>query len=71
MTLANLERVVAACGFAIDLRLREVDEGSSHDWSLVEANLDLTYEQRLAQAEAAANFALAGRSAVASAGRRG
>ena len=71
MTLANLERVVGACGFAADVRLRELDEGASHDWSLVESNLRMTYEERLAQAEAAANFVLTGRSSVASAGSRG
>ena len=71
MTIENLERVVGACGFALDIRLRPVDDGESHDWSLVEANLDMTYEERLAQAEAAANFVLAGRSAVAGARRHG
>lgn len=71
MTFANLGRAVGACGFAVDVRLRERDEGELHDWSLVETNLDMTYEERLAQAEAAANFVLAGRSAMAGAGRRG
>jgi transcriptional regulator with XRE-family HTH domain len=64
ITLENLARVLAACRFALEMRLVPIDDGAAHDWSLVEANLTRTPDERLAQAEAAANLVLAGRAAV-------
>jgi transcriptional regulator with XRE-family HTH domain len=69
MTMANLVRVLRGCGFGLDLRLAPLDEGADHDWSLVEANLARTPDQRLAHAEAAANLVLSGRAAMAKARR--
>ena len=69
--LDTLTRVLAVCGFALEFGLVPLDEGAEHDWSLVQANLALTPEERLAQAAAAANLVLAGRSAVRRAGRDG
>jgi transcriptional regulator with XRE-family HTH domain len=71
VTLANLTRILRACGYWLDVRLAPIDDGSAHDWSLVQANLRLTPEQRLERAASAANLVLAGRDAVRRARGRG
>jgi transcriptional regulator with XRE-family HTH domain len=65
ITVENLARAVEACGFALDFRLRPVDAGDAHDWSLVATNLRMTPQQRLTHATAAANLVLSGRAALA------
>ncbi len=64
VSLENLTRVLRACGFGLEMRLVPLDDGDAHDWSMVEANLALTPEERLAQATTAANLVLAGRKAM-------
>jgi hypothetical protein len=69
ISLENLTRVLRACGFALETRLVPLDDGEAHDWSMVEANLERSPQERLAQAKAAANLVLAGRAAMAEAKR--
>lgn len=65
MTLVTLTRALRACGFELETRLRRLDDGEAHDWSLVRRNLELTPRQRLDQVAAAANLVLGGRAAMA------
>jgi transcriptional regulator with XRE-family HTH domain len=64
-TAPSLERIsslVRACGFDLELHLRDVDD---HDWSMVVRNLELSPDERLRNTINAANFSLATREAMA------
>jgi transcriptional regulator with XRE-family HTH domain len=60
-TLANLERVVRACGLELRLEIAEADPGER---SLIERNLALSPAERLDQLVRTVRFIRAGRAAL-------
>jgi transcriptional regulator with XRE-family HTH domain len=63
-SLERISELVRWCGFDVEVRLVPIDD---HDWSMVEANLDRTPDERVRNNVNAANFVLAARRAVADA----
>ena len=61
-SLANLERVVRACGFELELGIGEADPGER---SLIERNLALSPAERLDQLVRTVRFIRAGRDEMA------
>jgi transcriptional regulator with XRE-family HTH domain len=61
-TLAQVCRLVEACGLELQVRLVPADNS---DWSLAQANLRLDPDARVRQHQAALRFARAGREALA------